>query len=187
MIRRSTVVYIVILLTLAGVVYFLNTREQTGEPEATTEPTGEISYLFPAEEGVPISIAIKAKTGETVGVARNEENAWMVTLPIEARAEQGSSEAAASQITTMRVLDRIPQIEPEVVGLKEPEYVLNVRFNTGTERTVYVGVVTPTESGYYVQDSSGGEVLIVSKSSVDSLLRMLSSPPYAETPTPSLP
>ena len=186
MIRRSTVVYITVLLVLAGIVYYLNSREQPAEPEATAEPTSEVSYLFPAEEGAPISILIEAKSGDAVGVARNEQNAWMLTLPVEAGAEQGSSEAAASQLMTMRILERIPQIDSAVVGLKDPEYSLTVRFNTGTERTVYIGVVTPTESGYYIQNASVGDVLIVSKSAVDALLRMLTSPPYLETPTPTL-
>jgi hypothetical protein len=148
-------------------------------------PTAEVSYLFPAEEGNPTSIEMKAKTGETVELAHNSEGAWVLKKPFEAAAEQGSSEAAASQATTMRVLEKITKIDPELVGLKEPGYTLTVKFNNGTERTVDIGVVTPTESGYYVQDSAGGDVLIISKSSVDALLGLLTSPPYLETPTPS--
>jgi len=141
--------------------------------------------LFPAEAGSPISIFVKAKSGETVELARNSENAWALRQPIEAGAEQGSSEAAASQITTMRALEKIAKIDPALVGLREPEYILTVKFDNGTERTVNIGVVTPTESGYYVQDSSGGEIWIISKSSVDALLGLLTAPPYLETPTPS--
>jgi hypothetical protein len=85
----------------------------------------------------------------------------------------------------MRILERIPKIDPGLVGLREPEYILTIKFDTGKERTVHIGVVTPTESGYYVQDSAGGAVLIITKNSVDALLSLLTSPPYAETPTPS--
>ena len=49
-------------------------------------------------------------------LARNSENAWAVRQPIEAGAEQGSSEAAASQVTTMRVLEKIAKIDPGLVG-----------------------------------------------------------------------
>ena len=185
MIRRSTVVYIIILLMLAGVYYYLNNREQPADLTATPEAAEEITYLFSADEGVPTTIVIESKTGETAGIARNEENAWALTLPVEAEAEQGASEAAASQITTMRILDTVPALEPGMVGLSDPEYTLTVGFNDGMERTVHIGVVTPTESGYYVRDASGGDVLIVSKSSVDSILRLLTSPPYLETPTQS--
>lgn len=187
MIRRSTVVYLVILLALAGAYFYLKNREQPAAdiavtPEATLEET---RYLFTAADGVPTSIQITATTGELVEVARGADNAWKVMLPIEMAAEQGASEAAASQVTTMRVLESIPQIDLNVVGLLEPDYILNVKFNNGQERTINIGVVTPTANGYYVQDASGGDVLIVSKSSLDSLIGMLTSPPYLETPTPS--
>lgn len=185
MIRRSTVVYIIIMLALAGIYLYLNNREPITEAEATPESVEDVSYLFTADEGVPTSIQIESTVGDTVELARNEENAWALNQPIEAGAEQGASEAAASQVTTMRILERIPEIDADLVGLQEPDYVLTVKFSNGTERTVNIGVVTPTESGYYVQEASGGEVLIVSKSAIDALLRLLSSPPYLETLTPS--
>ena len=187
MIRRLTVVYITILLAVVAVFLYFNSREQPVESDATPEPTGEVSYLFPEEGVSPTSIQIQAKSGGTLELVRNDEGAWTLNQPVEAGAEQGSSEAAASQVMTMRILEKIPEIDLAVVGLREPDYILNVKLNQGTERTVKIGVVTPTESGYYVQDSSGGDVLIISKSSVDALLGLLTSPPYLETPTPSPP
>jgi hypothetical protein len=184
MIRRSTVVYIIILIAVVAVYLYLNSQGQSAEPEATPGPTAEISYLL-TEKGNPTSIQIKAKSGAIVELARNSEGAWTLKQPFEAGAEQGSSEAAASQVTSMRVLEKITKIDPGLVGLKEPEYILTVKFDNGTERTADIGVVTPTESGYYVQDSAGGDVLIISKSSVDALLNLLATPPYLETPTPS--
>jgi hypothetical protein len=186
MIRRSTVVYITILIVVVATYLYLNSREQPAQPEAAPGPTAEVSYLFPAEVGSPISLQIEAKSGETVELARNADGAWALKQPLLAAADQGSSEAAASQVMTLRVLEKITKIDPELVGLKEPEYILAVKFNNGTERTVHIGVVTPTESGYYVQDSNGGEVLIISKSSVDALLGLVTAPPFLETPTPRL-
>jgi uncharacterized protein DUF4340 len=186
MIRRSTVVYIMILFAVLAVYLYANSREPSIDIEATPAPTTEVSYLFPADEGTPTDIQIKAKSGETVELARNPEAAWTLKQPIEAGAEQASSEAASSQVSSMRVLEKISKIDPGLVGLKEPEYILTVKFDTGTERTVHIGVVTPTESGYYVQDASGGEILILTKSSVDALLGLLTAPPYLETPSPSL-
>ena len=184
MIRRSTVVYIIVLLVVAGAYLILDRRAQQAGSLPPSEPTEEISFLFSAEDGVPTSIRLQAGSGETVQVARNAEGAWALDRPVEAAAKQGEAESAASQVTTMRILNRTPQIDLAVVGLTDPAYVLTVKFNSGTERTANIGVVTPTESGYYVQDASGGDVLIVSKSAVDALLRLLTNPPYLETPTP---
>jgi hypothetical protein len=184
MIRRSTVVYIVLLLVLAGTYYYLNNREQPAEIELTVEPGSEVAptYLFTAEEGTPIGIRIESKVGQIVEVARGEDNAWVLTQPIEAKADQGATEAAATQVTTMRVLDTVPDVDPGIVGLETPEYVLTVTFTSGGERTVDIGVITPSETGYYVRD--GESVVIVSRSAVDSLLVLLTNPPYLETPTP---
>lgn len=186
MIRRPTVVYIIVLLVVISAYLTLRMRGKPAEKsEATPQASAAVSYLFAPEEGSPSSIFIQAKSGETVELARNAENAWALKQPVEAAAEQAGSEAAASQVTTMRILEQVPNIDPGAVGLKDPDYILKVKFTTGMERTVRIGVVTPTESGYYVQAAGSGEVQIVSKSSVDALLRLLATPPYRETPTPA--
>ncbi len=186
MIRRSTVVYIIILLVLAGTYYYLKNRPQPADTSVTPEATSEqTSYLFTADEGVPTSIRIQSKAGETVEVTRDATNAWALTLPVATKANQGSAEAAATQVTTMRILSKVPELDPNVAGLKPPEYVLTVKFDGKVERTVNIGVVTPSESGYFAQDAAGGDVQIVSRSSVDALLTLLTSPPYLETLTPS--
>jgi hypothetical protein len=184
--RQSTVIYLLLFLVLVGVYYYLNNREEPADIAltVTAEPVAEVSYLFTAEDGVPTSIRIESKTGDTVEVARNAENAWALILPSEATADQASAEAAASQVTTMQILDRLPDIDPEIVGLTDPEYILVIKFTSGVERNVKIGVITPTESGYYVQNTDG-ETVIVSKSSVDALLGLLNNPPYLEAPTPS--
>jgi hypothetical protein len=97
MIRRSTLVYLVLLLGLAGVYYYVNNREQPAEVEATLEPTVEVSYLFSAEEGTPSSIRLESKSGETVEFERGADNAWVLAQPVEAEAEQGAAEAAFGQ------------------------------------------------------------------------------------------
>lgn len=182
--RRPTVIYLLLFLVLVGAYYYLNIRAQPADIALTVEPTSEVSYLFTAEDGVPTSIRIESKAGDIVEVARNAENAWALIQPSEAAAEQASAEAAASQVTTMQILDRLPDIEPEIVGLTDPEYILAIKFTSGVERNVKIGVITPTESGYYVQNTDD-ETVIVSKSSVDALLELLNNPPYLETPTPS--
>lgn len=186
MIRRSTVVYIILLLAVAGAYFYLKIRPQAAtDITGTPEPTEQVSYLFTTADGVPTDIKVQSKAGESVEVARDASDLWVVKAPIAAKADQGSAEAAASQVETMRILDTIKNVDPKVVGLDAPAYFLTVKFKSGVERTVNVGVVTPSESGYYVQDAAGGDVVIVSKNSLDALLTMLTTPPYLETLTPS--
>jgi hypothetical protein len=185
--RRSTIIYLLLFLGIAGAYYYLNNREEPAADIAVTlEPESEVSYLFSFEDGAPTSIRIESKAGETVEVARDAENAWALILPTEAAADQGSAEAAASQVTVIQILDRLPDLVPQDVGLDDPEYKMNLRFTSGVERNVEVGVVTPTESGYYIR-VDGGEIMIVSKYTLDSLLGLLSNPPYMPTEAPPPP
>jgi len=186
MIRRSTVVYLVLLLALAGAYYYLNNRSKTAEIEVTALPTSEAARadLFTADEGNPASIRIESQDGKIVELTRGADNAWALTQPVAAQAEQGAAEAAASQITTISILDTVPELDPSVVGLDTPQYVLTVKFTSGVERKVDIGVITPTESGYYVRNTDG-KVVIVSRSAIDALLGLLDNPPYLETLTPS--
>jgi hypothetical protein len=122
-------------------------------------------------------------------VARNEDNAWVLILPEEAAADQGSVEAAAGQVATMRILDHLTNSTPsDVVGLDEPQHVITLTFPGDVERKIEVGVITPTGNGYYVRGENG-DVVIISSYAVDSLLGLLATPPYAPTeiPTPTTP
>jgi hypothetical protein len=181
--RRSTVIFILLFAVLAGVYYYLNNRETPAEIEITFEPEDVVSYLFSADDGIPTSIRIESKDGSIVEAARDADNAWVLKQPIEAAADQGSVEAAASQVTTMRILDTLSEIDLSVVGLDDPEYELTVKFD-GVERNVSIGVITPTGNGYYVLDADG-RVVIVTVSAVDGLLNLFTNPPYLETPIPS--
>src|SRR5262245_48813900 len=160
MIRRSTVVYIVLLLALAGAYYYLNHREKTADIEVTAEPSSEVSYLFTAQDGAPSSIQLESKAGQFVEVARGADNAWTVRQPMEAKADQAAAEAAASQVSTMSILDVVPDVDPKLVGLETPEYILKVKFTNGVERTIDIGVITPSESGYYVRETNGKVMII---------------------------
>src|SRR5688572_6704656 len=180
--RRSTVIYLLLFLVLAGTYYYLDNREQPADISLTIEPSAEVSYLFTAEDGLPTSIHIESKSGDTVEVTRDAENAWVMTQPIEGKADQASAEAAASQVATMQIVDTVPDVDPDIVGLTDPEYTLTIQFTSGVERKAEIGVITPTESGYYVRNSNG-DIVIISRSSVDALLALLTNPPYLETPT----
>lgn len=166
-----------------GVLLYFNNREEPADIAVTVEPQDVVTYLFNAEDGVPTGIRIEAKTGEVVEVLKSADGAWELIQPLEASADAASVEAAASQITTLQIEDTIPDLDLEIVGLNDPEYTLIVTFGD-VERKAEIGVITPTESEYYVR-SPKGDVVIVDKFSLEGLLGLLTNPPYLETPTPS--
>lgn len=182
--KRSTWIVLVIFLALVGLMYYLNQREPaTPEEEETTPTVAAVEYLITGNEGLPTSIEIRSNSGEEVRVERNEAGEWVLKQPIDAEANQGSAEAAASQLTSLRIVSR-PEVALADAGLVQPSYEMSVELTGGTVKNVRIGDLTPTESGYYTSVDESDEVLIISKTGLDSLLMLVTSPPFVSTPTP---
>ena len=179
--QAGTWITVLIFIGLIGTAVYLNRQKDTAEVEAT--PASELSYLFStATDGNPTSIEIKPAEGEAVRIARNAENAWALELPVEAEADQGMSEAAATQISALEILDPI-DADPAIFGLDNPNYVITLEFDGGKKHTLEVGDSTPTSKGYYVRVDSD-KMMIVDLSGIASLLQLAAFPPYLVTATP---
>src|SRR5574341_987340 len=100
MIRRNTWVLLFILAGLIGLTFYLKNQQTRAEAEAT--PTAGISYLFTSAEGLPSGIKIEAATGESVEVTREANGKWVLKAPVQAEADQGLVEAAATQVGSLR-------------------------------------------------------------------------------------
>jgi hypothetical protein len=188
--RAGTLIAILLLLGLIELtVYLKQQKEKTSTGTATA--VSEAAPIFNAEDGVITSIEIKPTEGETVKVARDAKNAWVVELPIKAEADQGLVEAAATQVSALRVINLVDG-DPEIFGLKDPAFIITVEFKRGTppqaggageKHTLEVGSATPTNSGYYVRVDKD-KMMITDLSGIQSLLQLVVSPPYLNTPTP---
>jgi hypothetical protein len=181
-VRRGTSIILIVFLALVGLWIYLDQNEPVVEDVEAT-PTPVVEYLFNETAGLPMEIRIETDSGEQVALARNEAGEWVLIQPVEAEANQGSAEAAASQLTALRVISR-PEVALTDAGLVKPLYVLTVKLTGGTEQVVRIGDLTPTGSGYYTNINGSDEVLIVGQTGLDALLTLVSSPPYLETPTP---
>jgi hypothetical protein len=182
--KRSTVIVLIIFLALVGLVLYLNQREPKAE-EANATPTATVEFLFSENDGLPTRIDIRNKAGEQVAIARNEAGVWVLEQPIKSDADQASAEAAASQVTSLRIVSK-PEVDPEAAGLVQPSYTLTVEMTSGTKKSVRIGDLTPTGSGYYARIDDSNKTLIISQTGLDALLTLLKSPPYLEpTPTPT--
>ena len=176
--KRSTSTVLVIFLALVGMMLYLNKKEPPAEATDVT-PSATVEFLFSANEGLPAGIDIKRNTGEQVSIARNDAGVWVLKKPVEADADQGSAEAAASQVTSLRVESRL-DVAPDATGLVDPSYELTVKMTGGTTKTVRIGDLTPTGIGYYTRVEGSDETLVVSKTGLDALLKLLESPPVVE-------
>ncbi len=188
MVKRQTWMLLAFFLALAGFALYQKynpsaPRPRTNEnatPSATITP---VEFLFAAGQGTVTSLSIESREGESVRVERAAEGAWSLTKPFEAAADPSSAEAAASQVSALRILTRL-ELDPADAGLKSPAYTLTVEFSDGKSFVLEIGDATPTGTGYYAR-KDGESPLVIDKDGLDALLNLLSTPPFLETPTPS--
>lgn len=185
MVKRQTWILLVLFLALAGFAIYQKyapKAEKLDSDIPLSETVAPVEYLFPAEEGTVTSLLIKDREGQIIGVERKDE-AWVITQPFEAEASQATVEEAASQTTSLTILNHL-ELDLADVGLKDPAYTITVGFSSGKSFFAQVGDVTPTDSGYYVRKENGS-ILVISKYGMEALLNLLLYPPYEQTPTPS--
>ena len=181
MIRRNTWILLVILVILIGGVFYFNNQKKTSAGSAT--PTPSQKFLFSSQDGHPTDIKIDDTSGNSVEVARNATGSWALKIPA-AAANQDQAEAAATQLTSLNVLENV-QLGLDVVGLDKPTYTMTITFDSAKTHKVLIGSVNPIQTGYYVQ-VDGGPVQVADKSGIDSLVGMLTAPPYLATLTPTI-
>ncbi|NWF62848.1 MAG: DUF4340 domain-containing protein [Chloroflexi bacterium] len=180
--RPTTFIALIALAAVIGAAIYLNQQAETAA-EAESTPAAEESFLF-AQDAIVNSIEVKPAEGQTVALERNEKNAWVLTQPDEVEADQGLSEAAASQITALRIIDPIENTsDPSIFGLDAPAFIMTIGFEDGTTRVLEIGDKTPTNSGYYVR-TDDGKIYVAALSGISALTNLVTTPPYLNTPTP---
>jgi len=169
-----------LLAVLIGFAFYLNYKK--GINVDTTPTSEEAASVFPATDGTVSSIEIESAEGESVRIARNDQNVWALEKPTAAEADQGLAEAAATQVNALQIKNTISG-NPDIFGLDNPTYTITIEFADGKKHTLEIGDSTPTNSGYYVRVDNS-KIIITDLSGIDALLQLLHFPPFLNTPTP---
>jgi hypothetical protein len=179
--RTGTWVAILVLAVVVAIAYYLNRNAETAA-EADITPTAEAQFVFDSSKIVK-SIEVQPAEGQTAAIERNADNDWVLTQPDKVKADPALAEAAASQLTALKINQDITG-DPSIFGLDTPEYTIKVTFDDGTSHTLEVGDNTPTNNGYYVRLDKK-DMMIVSLSGINALINLVDFPPYLHTPTPT--
>jgi hypothetical protein len=184
LLRRSTWIALIVLVGFVAYMLYLRQDRKAVQAEAQTFPTADMHPIFTAADGMPNRIKIVSSKGELVEVALNMQNKWDIILPFAGAASQGDVEAAATQISALRIYNELQGVQLGDLGLDQPAFIITLGFTGGRDHFLEVGNKTPSQNGYYVQ-LDGSRLLIVEASGIESLLNLVVFPPYKETPTPS--
>jgi hypothetical protein len=182
MIKRSTWVLLVILALAVGAYFLVNNQASKGKSLTPSATPG--SFLITQAEGILQSLHIVDAKGNAFQMQRDLSKQWVITAPSSGAADQGLAGAAETQVGALSILTTLsPTSDLSTLGLSSPAYTIDLVFVNGTIHKIEVGNLTPTSSGYYVR-FDGGKIYVVEKSGIDSLVNLLTSPPFPATATP---
>ena len=183
MIKRSTWILLILLILVIGA-YFLIKKLPSASSTATPTALGN-NFLITKADGTLQNLQIVDTQGHSVQILRNSSGTWMVAQPTVGIADQALASAADTQVGALLIITTLdPQPSLDTVQLSHPADTIELTFSTGIKHTIEIGSLTPTVSGYYVRLDSGN-IYVVSRAGIDSLLNLLTAPPYPATETPT--
>ncbi len=182
MIKRSTWILLVLLVLVIGAYFYIENKPAKGNTLTPTPTVG--SYLITQSQGVLQSLHIADNKGNNFKMQRDLSKSWVITAPISGEADQGLAGAAETQVGALSIVTMLSSPPPvNDIGLAVPTDTIDLVFVNGTSHKIEVGNLSPTSSGYYVR-FDGAKIYVIEKSGIDSLLNLLTSPPFPPTATP---
>jgi hypothetical protein len=183
MVKRQTWVLLAVFAVLIGLAFFWTRYQNNWKASHPTPTVTPEQYLFTMDSTAVASLKISDNVSNTVVVMeRDVAGQWILVNPPTDYTNVSSIETAVTQLTSLRVTSSLPNTENLAeFGLDMPKYTITVNVEGSGQLMAQVGNSTPTSSGYYVL-VPGRVPQIVSKYSLDAVLKLLESPPIA-TPT----
>jgi hypothetical protein len=184
MIRRGTLIVLIIFVLLIGVTWYLE-WSPTGQTRARGTPTATaFPRLIDLGTGQFEKIEMKDSSG-TFGIQRNLNDTWSFTDAQNTPADQGKVQQLLSSLDGLQAMAVLDINALASFGLVSANQVLTIQSSNGTF-VLKVGKVTPTSGGYYVQIDNHAPV-VVDKTSMDDILNSmnrLALSPATATPLP---
>jgi hypothetical protein len=186
MLKKNTLILLIFLALILAAYFLWKNRER--QPAEASEPTATSSIRFLFTHDLGLLTSLRITDGQTtVKLERDPAGPWQVRLPRPGDADPALAGAVEIQVMSLRILNQVEAgLDPEVLGVDEPAYWIDLTFAGGAEYRLEVGRKTPTGSGYYVR-VNGSDTYVISVSGIDSLANLLTAPPYPATATPPLP
>jgi len=184
MIKKPTWILIGVLVIILITAWLIQTLPFGKKVEPT--PTVGYGSLFNLSANPIIACKITDNTGKIVAVERDANGAWVLTEPSGLEADTERIQAAITRAQSMSIITEYdPAPELNIIALDPPAYQIVVTLADGSQQHAIIGMITPTDSGYYGQ-LEGGPVLLINKYGTEGLLDLIKNIPIKPTPTVDL-
>jgi len=184
MVKRSTWIVLLLLVLVVGAYFLIKNKQESNTTDEVTPTATAEAFLITEADGTLESLSVSDGTF-TFLMQRGTYNAWEIVLPEPGTADLALASAVETQVSDLRIVSRI-ETPPALadMGLDKPAYTFEFKFEGGATRTVEIGNLTPTGSGYYARVNRD-TVCVVSTAGIDALANLLTAPPYPPTSTPT--
>ena len=154
------------------------------------ERTWKDRTIFKFEKGNVTSIDIVSPE-ETIEIRLDSENKWQLLQPNAAAANQTEVENLLSYLSELKTDDFAETEELKEYGLDSPTSSITANLNDGTSAKLFIGKEESEGGSIYVKRDDKETVFMLSKSSVDRLIKKSdaltekATPPEMDDPNPA--
>ncbi len=175
MIRKQTWILLAVFIVVLAATIVLEKNPELIQPAQTPTPgpTAQAMMVDGWQSSDITQIEILDSQGSRLKILQNEEGKWLIDSPDGDVADAGIVEEIRTQITAARITAFLdPGYDLNAIGLSIPSNTLTIQDAQGRETIIYIGQLTPTETGYYVKVDNAAPA-VVSKYAIDDILRNL--------------
>jgi hypothetical protein len=181
---RTSLILLLVLLALAGAVYFLQLRSGS-----TTSPEDQAKQIVKVAEKDVIGLLV-VLGDKRVDVARQDDK-WVLREPSGREADQARIDVMVSRVADLRASRVVVEKAESLAtyGLDKPSILLRLSSRDQTYEVTF-GQQNPDKTGYYARLGQSDRVYLVSSYLVGDIRRLAEDPPIARptpTPEPTLP
>ncbi|MFY9804355.1 MAG: DUF4340 domain-containing protein [Candidatus Acidiferrales bacterium] len=178
MIKKSTLIVLLVALLGAGAVYYFDWQRGQKEAAKATVDTSKPAFAVQAQDISSLSISYPADPKAQAIQLAKVSGAWEITSPIQTGADDPAVEGIVEQLATARVSQTEPAAPDRLkaYGLETPAVGLEFQLKNGTKHTLKLGTKDFTGVSVYALADNSKEVALLPESllvSVDKPLQEL--------------
>jgi hypothetical protein len=191
MIRKPTLILLVVLALLIALAFYLRENPLPGASgSATPSPTAPVQVFEGINSSNIVEVSLQEGSGPQSGpltvVTRDSQSAWQLQVGGGEKepADTAKAEQLRAEIAALRSLAALPAgADLTGFGLQPAAYELKMRAGV-EEHVVRIGKKTSIGTGYYVQ-VDGRPAMVVDEAPIDTIISLMADMKALET-TPTV-
>jgi len=182
MIRRSTLVLVIIFVVLAAFTLYWQ-RSGFGEEDQAPTSTPQVKLIDQEADSIQ-SIRIQDASGKAAQYDKQPDGSWAYMVEPLQTAKPEEIVQVINQVVGLRAVNTLESPPaPSAIGFDPAAYQVELKAEGGQNLLLEIGAATVTGSGYYIR--TGGKIYVVNKSAIDQTIEVLNTPPIL-TPVPTI-